>query len=878
MAENVNPLSAAEHPSRARSPRIGSVTARAPDPPTRPQTPSSPAATSGVAGETPALPGHADVVIVGGGIVGCSIAWHLVCAGVRDVVLLERRQLTCGTTWHAAGLVPQLRATRNLTELARYTSQLFESLEALTGQATGFRRNGSVAIALNDERFEELARSASMARAFGVEAHLLSPAEVRERHPLVHGDDVAGGLWTPNDGQTNPVDTTMALARGARAGGARIVEGVEVERIVIEHGRARAVQWRHAGRDGRAAGDARGTIRAGTGGLAAGGWAAALARPLGIRLPLQAAEHFYVVTEPIAGLPARLPTLRVPDEWAYYKEDAGKLLVGAFEPVAKPWGLAGIPADFCFDSLPDDLDHFGPVLEHAVRRVPVLARTGIATWFNGPESFTPDDRYLLGETAEVRDLYVACGFNSIGIQSSGGAGKVLAEWIAHRRVPMDLPGVDVRRMHPVQGTRRYLEDRTRESLGLLYAMHWPYRQYETARGARRTPLHDRLVAAGACMGELAGWERANWYAPSGTPAVYTHSWREAPWYAHVAAECRAVRDAVALFDQSSMAKLRVQGRDACGELDRIATASMDVAPGRIVYTQWLNAAGGIEADLTVTRLADDDYLVVTSAGSQVRDLAWLRESIRPDAHCSVTDVTAGLALIGVMGPRSRELLARLSGERLDNDAFAFGTSRELEIGYAIVRASRITYVGELGWELYVSADSALHVYERLLEAGAEFGLVHAGFHAMNACRIEKGYRHWGHDIGVEDTPLEAGLAFTCAWDKPGGFVGRDALARQRDAGAPRKRLVQVRLHDPRVLMFHDEPLLHDGHVVGWITSAMPGHRLRASLGMGWLALPEPVTAASLRERAFEVEVAGARVPADVQLRAFYDPDGLRVKA
>ena len=824
------------------------------------------------------VPARADVVIVGGGIVGVSIAYHLALLGIRDVVLLERRQLTCGTTWHAAGLVPQLRATRNLTELACYTSELFATLEARTGQATGFRRNGSVAVALDEQRFEEFRRAASSARAFGVEAHLLSPREAVERHPLLDDRDVVGGLWTPNDGQTNPVDTTLALARGARAGGARILEGVEVDGVVVDEGRARGVRWRRVGRDGRAGGDERGVLRAGTVVVAAGMWSAFLLRPLGIRLALQAAEHFYVVTEPIPGLPRNLPTLRVPDEWAYYKEDAGKLLIGAFEPVAKPWALRGIPRDFCFDALPDDVDHFQPVLEKAVERVPVLARTGIATWFNGPESFTPDDRYLLGESAEVPDLFVAAGFNSIGIQSSGGAGKVLAEWIRDRRVPMDLPGVELRRMHPVQGTRAYLADRTRETLGLLYAMHWPTRQPRTARDVRRTPFHDRLLAAGACMGELAGWERANWFAPPGVEPRYVHGWGRENWHEHVARECAAVRHACALFDQSSMAKFRVVGADACAVLNRIGTADVDVPAGRVVYTQWLNDAGGIEADLTVTRLADDDYLDVTSAGAQVRDFAHLRASIPAGARCIAIDATSGLPMLAVMGPGARALLSEVSGEPLDDASFPFGTSREIEIGAAIVRASRITYVGELGWELYVPAESSLHVYERLVGCGGPHGLVHAGFHAMGACRIEKGYRHWGHDIGVEDTPLESGLAFTCAWDKPGGFRGRDALLRARDAGPPRRRLVQIRLDDDAVTMHHDEPILSGGRVVGRVTSAAYGHRVGASIGMGWLQLDEPITPAMLASGTFRIEVASHAIGARLQLAPLYDPSGARVRS
>jgi 4-methylaminobutanoate oxidase (formaldehyde-forming) len=607
-------------------------------------------------------------------------------------------------------------------------------------------------------------------------------------------------------------------------------------------------------------------------------WSAQLARGLGIRLPLQAAEHFYVVTEAMAGLPRDLPVLRVPDEWAYVKEDAGKLLVGAFEPRAKPWALDGIPASFCFDSLPDDLEHFEPVLEKAIHRLPALETTGIATWFNGPESFTPDNQYLLGETGEVRDLFVACGFNSIGIQSAGGAGRVLADWIATRRVPMDLPGLEVTRMHPVQGTRRYLAERTTESVGLLYAMHWPFRQPETARGVRRSPFHDRLLAEGACMGELAGWERPNWFARTGQSPSYEYTWGRPNWFENTAAECAAVRDAVAWFDQSSMAKFLVQGRDAARVLNRLGTADVDREIGRVVYTQWLNAAGGIEADLTVTRLDETRFLVVTSAGAQRRDLATLTRAIDADARCAVTDVTAGLPMIGLMGPRSRALLESLTGESLDDRAMPFGTSRELEIGSAIVRASRITYVGELGWELYIPADTAAHVLEVLLATGQAFGLRPAGMHAMNACRIEKGYRHWGHDIGIEDTPVEAGLAFTCAWDKAGGFVGREAVLAQREAGPPRKRLVLIRLGDDERFVYHEEPILAGDRVVGHVTSGMFGHRVGASLGMGYVKLDEPVTAARLAEGGFNVDIGGERVPVTLQLKAHYDPEMSRVKA
>jgi len=814
----------------------------------------------------PSLPNRTDVLVIGGGVIGCSIAYHLAKRGFREVLLLERRQLTCGTTWHAAGLIPQLRATRNLTELAKYTSELLYALEAETGQATGYRQNGSISIALNPERFEELKRGASMARGFGVDVEVVGPAEIRHRYPLLDLRGVVGGIYLPKDGQANPVDVTQAYAKGARLHGARIVENIEVNRILVENGRAVGVRV------------SEGEIRAEAVVIAAGMWSHALAREIGVHLPLHAAEHFYVVTESIADLPKGLPTLRVPDECAYYKEDAGKLLVGSFEPVAKPWGMNGIPRDFCFDSLPDDAEHFMPILELAAMRVPVLQRTGIQTWFNGPESFTPDDRYLLGETTEVRDLFVACGFNSVGIQSSGGVGKVVADWIHDRHAPMDLVDVDVRRMQPFQSTRGYLRERTVESLGLLYAMHWPFRQYKSARGARRSPLHERLIAAGAAMGELAGWERPNWFAPVGVEPSYAYSYGKQNWFEHCAAECGAVRDSVALFDQSSFAKFMVKGGDAAHVLNRISANDVDVAPGRVVYTQWLNELGGIEADLTVTRVAQDEFMIVTSAACQTRDWAWLQRHIPSDARCTAFDITSGIAVLGVMGPRSRELLERLTGEDLSNSAFPFGASRNLEIGYAPVRASRITYVGELGWELYVATDFAVHVCDRLREAEEGFGLRLAGFHAMNACRMEKGYRHWGDDIGVEDNPLQAGLGFAVAWDKHGGFIGREALLAARAPGAPTRRLLQFRLPEDSRLLYREEPIFVDGRCVGSVTSGMYGHRVGAPLGMGYVRHDEGVDASYLAGARFEIEIASERIPAQAQLTPFYDPKSARVRS
>ena len=816
------------------------------------------------------LPSRADVVIVGGGIVGASIAYHLTLVGIRNTVLLERRQLTCGTTWHAAGLVTQLRATRNLTALAKYTTSLFEGLEKESGQATGFKQNGSITIALNQGRFEEVKRGASMAKNFGLDVKVISVGEIRERLPHYNLDGAVGGVFLPKDGQVNPIDVTQALAAGARKRGAKIFENTKVTRILTAKGRAVGVET------------ADGTIRADKVIVAAGMWSRELGRSVGVNIPLHAAEHFYIVTEAIDALPRNMPVVRIPDECTYYKEDAGKLLIGAFEPVAKPWGTDGIPEDHAFETLPEDMDHFEPILADAVKRVPMLETAGIALFFNGPESFTTDDRYYLGEAPELRDLYVATGFNSIGIQSSGGAGKMLAEWIKNGHPSMDLNGVDIRRIHPFQSVKRYVRDRTVESLGLLYAMHWPYRQVETARGVRRSPIHDRLKELGACFGEVNGWERPNWYAPKGVEPKYEYSFGRQNWWPHADAEAKALQSKVAFFDQSSFAKFLVEGGDAAKVLNRVSANQVDVEPGRIVYTQWLNERGGIEADLTVTRLSDTRFMVVTGAVPQTRDFAWLKANIPDDARCTATDVTSGLPMIAVMGPASRALLQKLSGEDLSTAAFPFGRSREIEIGYARVRASRITYVGELGWELYIPTEFAAHVFETLWQAGAEFGLTPAGMHTMNNCRMEKAYRHWGHDMSDEETPLQAGLGFAVAFDKKGGFTGKAALLRKRKAEpVPKKRLVAIALDDTgetAPMIYHEEPIYRDGTVVGSTTSGAWGHRVGKSLGLGYVNCPDGVSAEWIAAGRWEVELAWERCPAAVQLSAFYDPKGERIKA
>ena len=815
---------------------------------------------------TRVIPSQAQVVVIGGGIVGCSVAYHLTKRGWRDVVLLERKQLTSGTTWHAAGLVTQLRATYNMSMLAKYSAELFPELERITGLATGFRRTGSILLATTEERWTEVRRQISMARICGFEVHPISGSEAATMWPLMDASEIVGAAYLPADGVANPTDVTQALAAAARLGGARIIEHTAVTGVTRRDGRVTGVSTE------------RGDITAEVVVNCTGMWARELGLQSGVTIPLHAAEHFYVVTEPVPGLTRDLPVLRSPDDTAYFREETGKLMVGFFEPGAKPWATHGIPENAEFTTLPEDWDHLAPYLEMAARRVPLLRDLGIQLFFNGPESFTPDDRYILGEAPGMDGYFVAAGFNSVGFQSGGGAGRVVADWIVDGHPPMDLWEVDIRRFMPFQNNRRYLYERTTETLGLLYDLHWPFRQVETARGVRRTPFHDRVAARGACFGELAGWERANWYAPAGVEPRYEYSYGRQNWFPYSAEEHRAVREGVGIFDQTSFGKILVQGRDAERSLNAVCTADVAVEPGRVVYTQWLNERGGVESDVTVTRLDERSFFVVTSGTSIVRDLDWLRRKVSSDAHAVAVDTTNAFAVLGVMGPRSREFLATLTDADLSNEAFPFATSREIDLGHALVRASRITYVGELGWELYIPTDVATHVYDTLVAAGDGFGLRHAGYHALNSLRIEKAYRHWGHDMTDEDSLLEAGLGFTAAWDKPGGFIGREGLLRQREAGLTR-RLAVFTLDDPDPLLYHNEPIWRDGDLVGRISSAMYGHTVGRAVGLGYVRRKDgSVTPDWLAEGRYEIEIANERFAAGASFRAPYDPKGERVRA
>jgi 4-methylaminobutanoate oxidase (formaldehyde-forming) len=805
------------------------------------------------------------MVIIGGGVVGCSVAYHLTKLGWRDVVLLERKQLTSGTTWHAAGLIAQLRATANMTKLAKYSQELYGSLEAETGVATGFKRVGSITVALTDERREEIYRQAAMARAFGVDVDEISPSEVQAKYPHLNIEGVKGAVYLDKDGQGDPANIALALAKGARQRGAVIKERVTVTGVTRAGPRITGVDW-------QAADGATGHIEAEMAVNCAGMWGHELGRMLGTNVPLQACEHFYIVSEPIEGLNA-LPVLRVPDECAYYKEDAGKMMLGAFEPNAKPWGMQGIPEDFEFDQLPEDFDHFEPILEWAVNRMPMLGEAGIHTFFNGPESFTPDDAYHLGRCPEMENVWVAAGFNSIGIQSAGGAGMALAQWMEDGAKPFDLGDVDIARMQPFQGNKRYLVERSTETLGLLYADHYPYRQKATARGVRRSPFHGQLIDHGAVMGEMAGWERANWFAAPGQAREYHYSWGRQNWFGNAAAEHAAIRERVGMYDMSSFGKLRVEGPEAEAFLNHICGADMSVPVGKIVYTQFLNERGGIEADVTVARLSETAYLVVTPAGTRLADETWLRRHLGA-RMVVITDVTAAEGVLAIMGPRARDVMQAVSPDDFSNTAHPFGHARQIEIGMGLARAHRVSYVGELGWEIYISADMCGHVFETVMEAGAAHDLKLCGMHVMDSCRIEKGFRHFGHDITCEDHVLEAGLGFAVSKTKV-DFIGRAAVERKREEGL-KARMLQFRLTDPEPMLYHNEPILRDGQIVGYLTSGSYGHHMGSAMGLGYVPC-EGENAAQVLASSYEIDVAGSRVRAEASLKPMYDPTSERMR-
>lgn len=814
------------------------------------------------------LPSKASAVIIGGGVTGASVAYHLAKLGWQDVVLLERRQFACGTTWHAAGLIGTMRANESHARLCEYSMSLLHELEEETGQSTGFRQVGSLTVAHSEDRWQELKRVASMNNAFGVtRVDTVTAEEAGNLFPLLKTDDLLGATYVEHDGKGSPIDVTMAFIKGARLRGAHCIENIEVDDVVTAGGRVTGVAT------------SAGTIETDYVVNCAGMWARNLGKLSGVNVPLHACEHYYAVTEKHEAITENLPVLRDHDKCAYYREDAGALLVGAFEANAVAWGQSGIPKDFCFDELPGHMEEqLMPVLEDAMVRVPMLADVGWRTFFCGPESFTPDDQFHLGEAPEVKNYFIAAGLNSVGIQSSGGLGKACAEWMHHGHPPLDLWGNDPRRMYPFMGTQKFIEERVEESLGLLYARHYPFRQYETSRNLRLSPIHQRLREHNACFGEAVGWERPNWFAPEGVEPHYEYSFGKQNWFAYSAAEHAAARDSVALFDQSSFSKYSVCGRDALATLQKISSADIDIPLNRMIYTHWLNERGGIEADLTIIRIKEHEFLVISGAAVTHRDLDWLRRHVDDDAHCFVSDVTHSYAMLGVMGPQARELLASLAPTDLAAESFRFGDSRETEIGYAPCRISRVSFVGELGWEVLVTTDMAMHVVDHLLAAGEKYNLRFAGMHALDSCRMEKKFLHFGHDVADEDSPLEAGYRFVCAMDKPGRFLGYDAIAKQLDSRSyMKKRLVQFLLQDPEVMLYHHEPVLRNGVCVGYLTSGNYGHTLGGSVGLGYVKCDEEVTADLLGGSEWQIEVAGVACAAKASLSALYDPKGERMR-
>jgi sarcosine dehydrogenase len=803
-----------------------------------------------------ALPTTAKAVIIGGGIIGCSTAYHLGKLGWTDTVLLERHKLTSGTTFHAAGLVGQLRTSANITQLLGYSVDLYKRLEAETGLQTGWKMNGGLRLACNEQRWIEVKRQATTAHSFGLEMHLLTPQEAQDLWPLMTIDDLVGAAYLPTDGQANPSDITQSLARGARMSGVSIFEDTPVTRIIVEDGRVRGVETPF------------GTIECEKVVLCAGQWTRILAASVGVNVPLVSVEHQYMITEKIPGVTANLPTLRDPDRLTYWKEDVGGLVWGGYEPNPKPWAMEGIPQGFHFSLLNSDWDHYSQFMENAIARVPALENAGVKQLLNGPESFTPDGNFILGEAPELRNLFVGAGFNAFGIASAGGAGMALAEWVVKGGAPYDLWPVDIRRFGSVHRSTDWVRARTLEAYGKHYTIAWPSEEMKSARPARRSPLYGHLKAAGACFGEKLGWERPNWFAGPGEEPVDRYSYTRPGWWDAVAREHLAARQGAVVIDQTSFAKFRLKGRDAAKALAWVASGRVDRKVGSLTYTQMLNAKGGIEADVTVARLAEDEFYITTGTGFATHDFDCISRNLK--GECQLSDVTSAFAVLSLMGPKARAVLAAVCPDDLSNEGFPFGTARWISVARCPVLALRVTYVGELGWELHLPVEYAVTVYEALMGQGT----VNAGYRAIETLRLEKGYRAWGAEIGPDHTPIEAGLAW--AVKKGGGFLGAEALAAQ--AGGVKKRMATFTVDDLEVVLLGRETIYRDGVRVGWLSSGGFGHTIGKPIGMGFVRRAEGVEEGFVLSGSYELEVASERVPARVHLEALYDPKGARIKA
>lgn len=809
------------------------------------------------------IPSSADAVVIGGGITGCSMLYHLAKAGCSDVILLERHQVTSGTTWHAAALVTVLRGSPTLAALARYSAHLYATLEQETGQSTGWRQPGHLTVAGSKERMESLRHTVSSARSFGIEVELISPSEVAAKWPLIRKDDLHGALWSPTSGRVDPSDTCQALLKGARSRGARVFENTPVEGLDIEGGRVTGVRTPY------------GRISCKTVVNCAGLWSREVGAMAGHAVPLYACEHLYMLTDPMDGVTRDMPGLRDSDAYLYFREDVGGLLVGCFEPNPKPLPVEKLPRDSGYVLMNEDWDHFEPMMRNAIHRVPALETAGMRSFVNGPESFTLDSTPLIGPAPEVEGLFTACGMNSSGIVFGGGVGWVVSEWITKGQPPMDLWSVDVRRYAPADNNLRALAERIPEVLAKHFEIPWPGHDYDTVRNVRRTPLHDELKRRGAYFSQRAGWERPAWFSPDRPPSAPEPGYGRQNWFPWWQAEHEAARSGVALFDQSPFSKLMVQGRNAESFLQRLAANDVAVPPGKVVYTALLNEAGGMESDLTLTRLTETAYLLVTGSQQGVRDAHWLDRHIGENEQVVITNVTSGAAVIGLAGPQSRALLAGLTSQDMSNTAFPFGTARQIEIACGTALALRVSYTGELGWELHVPAEFAVSVLEAILREGRAFGLRLAGTAAMGSLRVEKAFRSWGHDIGPMDTPLEAGLGFALRFDKKGGFLGGEALLRQREKGIAR-RLLSFVVEDPDAFLHHHEPIYRDGRLCGSVSSASFGHSLGRPVALGWVREGAMADAAILADR-FEIEIAGRRYAAAPHVKPPFDAAGARMR-
>jgi 4-methylaminobutanoate oxidase (formaldehyde-forming) len=809
------------------------------------------------------LPKTAKIVVIGGGIIGCSTAYHLGKLGFADTILLERKKLTSGTTFHAAGLVGQLRTSANITQLLGYSVDLYKKLEAETGLGTGWKMNGGMRLACNQERWTEVKRQATTAHSFGLEMELLTPQEALELWPLMNIDDLVGAAFLPTDGQANPSDITQALAKGARQSGVSIFEDTPVLDIEIDKGRIRAVITD------------RGRIECEKVVVCCGQWTREFAARYGVNVPLVSVQHQYIITEPF-GVPSNLPTLRDPDRLTYYKEEVGGLVMGGYEPNPIAWAEKGIPEGFHYSLLENNFDHFEPIMELSLGRVPALENAGIKQMINGPESFTPDGNFILGEAPELRNFFVGAGFNAFGIASGGGAGMALAEWVAKGEPPYDLWPVDIRRFGRPHFDTDWVRTRTLEAYGKHYTMAWPFEENSSGRPARKSPLYDRLKAQGAVFGEKLGWERPNWFAGADDEPRDIYTYGRQNWFAAVGWEHQAVREAAVIFDQTSFAKFVLKGRDAEMALTWIAANEVAKPVGSLVYTQMLNDRGGIECDLTVARIAENEYYIVTGTGFATHDFDWIARNIPDGLHAELVDVTSAWSVLSLMGPKSRQILEKVTTSDVSNAALPFGKVKTIGISGCPVRALRVTYVGELGYELHVPVEYAVSVYAALTAAGEGDGLVSAGYRAIESCRLEKGYRAWGSDIGPDHTPVEAGLGWAVKMKGCKPFKGRDAIAKQHTTGV-RKMLATFTVDDPDVVLLGRETIYRDGKRAGWLSSGGFGYTIGKSIGMGYIRHPEGVTEDYVLAGTYELEVATERVPCSVTLKPLYDPEGRRIK-